>query len=115
MTNRDELYRDVFTTAIEGGVNYWARVAEYAWAGDPTKFHAVIADVEDGDKAYRVDRSVIAKGLGIVAGPAEKSGAGGLARQAARAILALDEDVDYDASDADEIIQAGLFGEVLYG
>jgi hypothetical protein len=33
----------------------------------------------------------------------------------ARALLMGDDDLDYDADDADAIVQAGLFGEVVYG
>ena len=34
MTPTQQLYNDILTTAVEGGINYWAAVSEYHWC-DP--------------------------------------------------------------------------------
>ena len=132
-TKRDQLFFDLFITAIEGGINYWGGVAKYKWqtadgADDILGFNAVVVDLED-DTEYVVDRAVIAKGFNKIAkakGPFyDPNGANtqcadvkylgpGLAKAVREAAFDPDE-ADFDAGDADTILQVGLFGEVVYG
>jgi hypothetical protein len=109
---------------------------------DPTGFHAEIIDVESSAEDYdpkdhpdmigtvtlgpgaeevavfRIDRAVIARGVGLFIKKAKevpwspKSYFG-------QAAVCLDwgqwDDLDIDATIADEIVQLGLFGKAIYG
>lgn len=48
---RKAFFHYLFTTAMEGGVNYWAKVDKYRWSkdGEPTldEFHAILSSSED--------------------------------------------------------------------
>lgn len=113
-----EFVHDVFVTACEGGINYWAEVDQYHWSDgngndDLFGFFAVIHDGEDPTK-FRVDASVIANGLQRVsAGPVEHLGEG-LRANIVKATIAGDAG-EIDANDADTIVQVGLFGRIIYG
>ena len=120
-TYHDQLFHDIFTTALEGGINYWAECSEYHWHNgdgyddeDYEGFFAVIHDCEDDDKTYTVNRAVISKGYALAAGEAGNKYCWSVSRPP----LVPTEDnewEDFDASDADIIVQLGLFGEVIYG
>jgi hypothetical protein len=112
---------DVFVTALEGGIGYWSVCRRYRWAlpdgeEDLDGFHAVIEETESGDDVppvHRIDAAVILRGLLLLAAPGE-----GYShfRAVARALLAGDDEVDYDAEVADAVVQAGLFdGQIVYG
>lgn len=124
MTSNQMLF-DVFVTALEGGIGYWSQASVYHWSKgavveddvpreieDLEGFFAVIHDVEDDDKEYRVDRDVIKKGIAWL----KKNPLGSSYHRVAVLDLASgNEDVDYDADTADAIVQAGLFEEIVYG
>ena len=103
--------QDIFTTAIEGGVNYWADIESYQWNDDkPAEFKAVLLAIASRwggtPVKYHVDLAVMMKGLTRYA---ETYGV-------ARLASLLDPDFgDYDAIDADMIVQFGIFGKVVYG
>lgn len=109
----------VFVTALEGGIGYWSCATEYHWSlpdgeDDLDGFYADVEETEtDEDDAptHRIDAACILRGLQFFAQPGQGYKH---VRQVARAVL-MGEDVDYDAGDADCIVQAGLFGEVVYG
>lgn len=121
----DQRYLDIFTTALEGGIQYWAAVKAYKWSkpgstldmsvedsADVQGFRAVIMDGDDG-KEYVIDRATIRAGLNAL-----HSGActfGGQAWPNARKVYARFMSEDYDAGDADNLIQVALFGDVRYG
>lgn len=111
---------DIFVTAMEGGVGYWCAAKTYHWRGktgafkdeDHENFHAVVID-EDTEKEYRVDRGTIMVGLHNI-----KAGKTHLEKGSLGLILAADREndaSDIDAGLADTVVQAGLFGEVVYG
>ena len=112
----------VFTTALEGGIGYWSCATEYHWslpgtdfAYDFDGFYAVIEETEcdeDTPPVHRIDAACILRGLLHFAQPGNGYTH---VRQVARALLLGDDEVDYDAEVADCIVQAGLFGEVIYG
>jgi hypothetical protein len=106
---------DMFTTAMEGGIGYWSECSEYRW--DREEFYAVIVDICDEDDngkrpVYTIDREVIERGMKMLV-------EGGhnvyVADYVIESILSLGEDGDYDAGDADNVVQLGLFGKVVYG
>lgn len=123
---RAQFLADVLTTAVEGGIGYWSAVSEYRWdLEDPADTSVVVHEYDDdlginGDykeEGVRVDLDLIAKGIGIL----KRSGGVGSAFQSDywKQFLLADrtngEDGDYDAGTADCIVQAGMFGEVVYG
>lgn len=138
---RARAYFDVFVTAIEGGINYWAEVNEYHWrtsatitvtrAGQsvPKKvehddifgFYAVVTDADepvDGEpKQWRIDRGTIEKGIMLLWEYAVETGR--LNDYHFKAIAMLKHgrfaNLDFDSETADMIVLMGLFGEVVYG
>lgn len=118
VTPTDQTLADIVITAIEGGVNYWATCAEYRWENlPPSEVFAVIEDIEDETKQYRVTVDTVREGLRrLVSGECKihLPETDEPIRAMTRGIL-LDPDYDYDAGDADNIVQAGLFNEVRYG
>lgn len=119
---RPEALHGLFVTALEGGIGYWSVATRYRWSipgtdgeDDLDGFHAVIEEVETGEDTppvHRIDAACILRGLLHFAAPGDGYRH---VRQVARALLLGDDEVDYDAEDADCIVQAGLFGEVVYG
>ena len=115
--SKDALH-GLFTTALEGGIGYWSVCTQYRWSlpdgeDDLDGFFATVEETETDDApTHRIDAACILRGLLFFAQPGKGYGH---VRRVARAVLMGDEDVDYDAEDADCIVQAGLFGEVVYG
>ena len=136
---KQDIEYDVFTTAIEGGIDYWARVQEYK--PSPDDWHANILDLGRLDERdqevalvendwVRVDREVIRQGMRVLVGETDESreanriDPGSLHAKLSFALAtvvasgftmygALEDLLDADT--ADMIVQAGLFGEVIYG
>lgn len=131
----DVVFHGIFTTALEGGINYWAYCSAYHWHNggrlddegyegykdyeDYEGFYAIIEDSEDMPddpddyecKPIRIDRSVISKGYRLASGAEGDS----ICWSTRKPPVVPSEDWDYDACDADCIVQLGLFGDVRYG
>lgn len=126
---------NVLSTAMEGGVNYWAATSRYVWRergpkGEVTDSlrmrvdaFAVVYDAEEepdeGEEVtrYTIDGASIVRGLARLADMQIQTGpptSGGTWAEALRLMLA-GEDWDYDADDADRIVQAALFGKLVFG
>jgi hypothetical protein len=110
----DEFIRDIFTTALEGGIGYWSACALYRWdTVQPNEFVAVIHELDPDDDetadehgygpAINIDHAVIVAGLTK------------MAEKYPQQFLDIVKDEDYDAGDADIIVQLAIFGEVKYG
>ncbi len=108
----------LFTTALEGGIGYWSCATEYHWSlpdggDDLDGFYATVEETEEDEPVtHRIDAACILRGLQFFAQPGQGYRH---VHSVARAVLFGDDDLDYDADDADAIVQAGLFGEVVYG
>ena len=128
--DRAQFLTDILTTAVEGGITYWAAVTEYRW-WSPTldggtaahddgiaTGYATITDAEGEGRCYRVTTDTIAAALRTInAGPL-----GGLDEKTRRLIVANDHangDAEHfdviDADSADVIVQVACFGDVVYG
>jgi hypothetical protein len=115
----DQFLFDIFITACEGGVNYWAAFLKYHWrdkdgSEDLTGFYAKVYDEEDEEEEeFVVNAEVIRKGLNAVQGKDFRVGSGILGN----ILLGIrnDDASDIDADAADVIIQAGLFNGIVYG
>lgn len=123
---REEFLSDILTTAIEGGVGYWSYTEDYRW--DLEKYSAdeigaTLSDCNDEDDPdfppTRVTLDTIAKGIGVIKqmenAPNYFGDGGSYWKQFLLADRTNGEDGDYDSIVADWIVQAGLFGEIIYG
>jgi hypothetical protein len=130
---RARFLSDIITTAVEGGTGYWAQVSQYQYVddmetppvvricvgrreGDETR--AVLHPLRDDDSGYEqegkvITPDVIATGISrIVSGEVEvRSDLKRWITEGARD----NEGGMIDAEAADVIVQAGIFGEVIYG
>lgn len=138
---RKQFYFDVFVTACEGGINYWARVRKYHWmnrdentgkhiSDDIDGFYAVVEDAEAygevEDACFpksKIDKEIIRKGVCRIINGCVKREDGTHER------LRIAEDIRsriceasaqndagmLDAEDADCIVQVGLLGEIMFG
>jgi len=119
-TPRLEAYEDILVTAVEGGINYWFSVARW----DGSKAVGYEDDGEDKPAKHTITVATVRKGINILAKGGGYDAARGRYeetpqwwkdkwREAYEGCATLDW--DYDAGDADVIIQVGLLGEVVYG
>ena len=129
VTERDKLLHYIFTTALEGGIGYWSTCDEYHWrlpvrnASPPPSldedwhgFYASIDDDEDDGRHYRIDREVMERGYALATDPVAGWRRLCWSTEPPPAIVREHlDDWDYDACDADMIVQLGLFGDVKYG
>lgn len=123
-TALDDLYLAIFTTALEGGIGYWAESSNYHWSfpdGSPDTlgFYSDvtvegITDEEHND--YTIGRSVIVKGYRLATKPVHRNALRwSTTPPLPPDYVTEDTDWDFDANDADMIVQLGLFGEVVFG
>lgn len=124
----------ILTTAIEGGSNYWLACERIQRAGKGTHkgmdnlSPLRIADAFDVETGEAFDASNYAAGwvpandrpditLDTIVKGIEQMFKGDVTMRGHvyRAILTNGQEGDYDAADADVILQLGLFGQVVYG
>jgi hypothetical protein len=122
----NQLLFDIFVTALEGGIGYWSVCSDYHWQNedgteDLDGFYATIQvhDDEEVDE-YRVDADVLRTGLlRCLQGNVERVKYLSKNVRVLAILMSLDvpftDYIDYDAGDADQIVQCALFGEVVYG
>ncbi len=130
MTTRERNVIDLFTTACEGGIQYWATVEAYRHSDeDFTANRARLVDrvaVDEYGKAEASSRYVLTAELigvtlrRVVALPAStfELSAGWKSRLTALHFAAAKpyfDDLDYDATDADVLAQVATLGRVVYG
>ncbi len=123
----DDLPFDLFVTAIEGGINYWFDVRAYRWMDDHKNdnlfgFYAKGYTWEDTHlerEMKMIDRETMLKGIGLILSLSdEELSLHGKYRDRIRNCVAaggVDKVPDYDADDADHVVQVGMFGKVIYG
>jgi hypothetical protein len=113
---REQFLSDVVTIALEGGINYWAdyrNYRNYQWGEGPTSVE--IKDMECGMPSpwRNISHASIERGIKAIA-----SGKVRFSAEIMGWILAgsaLDDAGEIDATAADCIIQAAMFGEIVYG
>jgi hypothetical protein len=129
---RAEFLNDIITTALEGGIGYWSQASQYQWIDDyDGRVHVVVGDEIPGGNATAIvhrlnddesdyveeglliDQACVRRGLRrILDGDAP---VGERYREGIRDANRANDASLIDADDADVIVQAGLFGEVVYG
>jgi hypothetical protein len=120
----DQLCADIMSTALEGGIGYWAQADAIMRTPENAEgsfdyvacFIAELNDDESGydwDNRYRLDYSVIRLGLQRLTQGTVKVNSE-IKRDIYTAIT--ENDAGFiDADGADCIVQAGLLGEIRYG
>ena len=110
----DEFVRDIYTTALEGGIGYWSGCSEYRWdTVQANAFRAVIHELEPDD-----DETADENGYGPAIVIDHAFMVLGLTRYAQKypsLFIEMVTDEDYDAGTADMVVQLALFNEVKYG
>lgn len=108
----DEMVDQILVTAFDGsygGSNYWAEVEniEMLKTGDKHWTTALIAEREDGQRHF-VDKERLARGLKLYI---ERD----MISESHLADTINSEATDFDANDADSIVQLSIFEEIRYG
>lgn len=131
---RKRFFHEIFTTAIEGGINYWAQTNTYHSFGsngdDIDGFYPDITTHDDGDGLH-IDSDTINRGVQLFVkycrgeittqgNPVPEQDRREISedhywRQFLVAEVTQGRDGDYDAVVADSIVQFGLFGKSIYG
>lgn len=106
---------DIITTAVEGGIGHWSECVAYKWTEGPEHTYADIIETGDGDGTdpHHIDLETIQRGMEKIL-----SGVVGIRSDLAAQVLSgvrEDDAIHVDSDAADCIVQAGLFGEVVYG
>lgn len=116
---RQIFLQDVWTTAVEGGIGYWSQIEGYRWSDeDPSTMGGTLHELNDETDDFDGDQHVvtmgtITKGLGRI-----RRGEVTMNDRLRDAILLANRTNDageIDSDAADVIVQAGIFGEVVYG
>ena len=111
--NRNDLLFNIVITACEGGVNHWAAVKNYKWNDADLTASATLLDTEDAFKKYDLTYKTIRSGIKTICKPGFQ-----LREDILKNILIANRNNDagdIDAEAADCIVQAGIFGEIVYG
>lgn len=121
MTPREQFLSDVIVTAIEGGIGYWAVCLQYQWEGNVVvtdhRQHgggtlAIISPTDTGS-IYTITPNTIAHGIAVL--QADSTVCAASLRDKILAASRENDAGEIDSEAADVIVQAGLFGEVVYG
>jgi hypothetical protein len=99
----DEFLGDLLTTAVEGGINYWAGVESLDRDDDLRVTWIRLRDLVDDRPCGVVTRSHMFDGLQRFCDAYRGD------------VPAKLDDGDFDAEDCDVMLQLGVFGEVVYG
>jgi hypothetical protein len=120
ISTSEQTARDILTGAIEGGMNFWAGVSEIERTEEldviSAKFWDANAEVnEEADfEPKTLTTKDIKAAIRKLATEAVKYGEN--YKDVARGLM-FDGSMEYDwdANDADAIVQVAMFGEVVYG
>ena len=114
-TEQTDFLASILVTAVEGGINYWAETRSYNFVEKDRNFTAAFAEVRELPTGnWRpLTLDVVAEGVRLI-----KLGGVRVNRSILYGVLA--GALEYDASEidaeaADVIVQAGLFGQIVYG
>lgn len=127
LTPREQFLRDILCTAVEGGTNYWAQVSGIkregyradAKVGEPgfsdwSYVGYTLHDMQEDGKKHRVTSATVERGIKLLTQDTKVKLSENLRKSILLANVTLDGG-DIDSNIADCIVQAGIFGEVVYG
>lgn len=109
----DSFVASIIITAVEGGINYWAYVAQYEYQD---KF---FGDSEDSARAKVLDRETVRpyvvtmQTMRAAIAQASEGDVEYLSPDSQR--LAQGDDTALDSVTADQLFQLAAFGEIIYG
>jgi len=113
---REEFLSDILITAVEGGTGYWAQASNYNHTPAATATVTLHEYHEEDDEGiipqHLVDLDTIEKGLDLYLSFL-KDRVDATWREYMAANLQNDAG-DFDAEDADVIVQFAIFGEIKY-
>ena len=118
--SRKQFLFDVFVTALEGGIGYWAVAEEYHHSKEDKEdlegFFAKVSDCEGNTfpDNLRIDKDVIVKGLNKIVNDNDLKISETI-RERIKESNRLNDAGLIDADDADCIVQVGLLGELVFG
>ncbi len=116
-TKRQQMLKDLLTTAVEGGIDYWCAAKRVQREPGTGNVLAVIGpmDVEDEDTKWPdITLDTVELGMRRLV-----DGSATARRDIVGTVMTawhqgLDKS-NYDSETADVIVQVGLFGEIVYG
>lgn len=114
---------DILVTAVEDGcTNSWRAVSCWRWSvpdqiEDIRETSVLVHEYvdDDNENVYAVGLATIEKGLQLIAEEAEGCRMNTEITDAVNRALCQNEADYFDAYSADAVMQAGMFGEVIYG
>jgi hypothetical protein len=126
---RADFLTTVITTAVEGGINYWASVSGYHWyhpnldggtahpgPGGSANAYVTVHENQGQGRVFIIGLDAIEDALTrIAASPVEQMSE--QRRERIRRAVDGDQDArtDLDAFDAEQVIQIACFGHAIYG
>lgn len=110
------LLGDTAQIAVEGGINYWAQAIKYKWEGLPFP-ELVIVNISEPDEEPMGDITItpemIRKGMQLAMTPGILHPESNTFRSVYSALT--EQDSSYlDADAADNVLQLGIFGKLVY-
>lgn len=123
MSKADQTAADVLSAAIEGGTNYWAAVSKIERAepgGEVAYLSVSYHEMNDDCDGYKeagvtVDLAAVKAAMRKIAFEDVKHVSASTKATVRALIFEGSEEADYDADDADIIVQVAVLGEVVYG
>lgn len=109
---------DLMTTAVEGGINYWADVSNVARDADMRVTSCIVAESEGGTLPGAMSTAMVLHGihtLGNLIYAFEVHSRSEIAEGFAECLIDPDGFSAADAILADAIVQAAMFGAIIYG
>lgn len=130
MSASQDMAADVLSTAVEGGINHWASVSGYAWASSTLDGGTLtlpegrendarcdhVYETHDDDRDLGpLDTLIVARGIRAIADGRHPDAPDHLRRLCTQLARNPRGDHDFDAADADAIVQYTLLGAYVYG
>ncbi len=113
-TPREQFLYDVLTTAIEGGIGYWARVRKLERDAELNVLRFEARDAEDGSAPYQ---SITPEKIDAAIARVQR-GSVKVGQSYAAQFVGYPENLnacDVDAIGADIVVQVAAFGEIVFG
>lgn len=110
---------DILCTAVEGGIGYWSTITRGLRTPDLDYIEVDLYETEEEEGAiYEVTLNTIARGMQLIIkhhNCIECTPRCGLQADGTYEAIITGDVGMIDSSDADNILQAGLFDEIIYG
>ena len=118
---REQFLADIITTAVEGGINYWAAVSSYHWSfEEPATTKVTVHEMDDDEMDYkevgvRVDIGCIAGAISKIIDRNVELHLHESYRQSIAEASSANDTGELDSIFADIIVQVAVLGDVIYG